>query len=243
MSPEQSANLFQAFSQADGTMTRKFGGTGLGLTICSRLAKLMGGSVTLARTAPGKGSTFRLDLPLEPAAGAVLVAQLSVVEYSPTATSAMTEKLTGRILLAEDGPDNQRLIAFVLRKAGAEVTVADNGRIALDMLDQAVAEGNPYDLVLMDMQMPEMDGYTLARTLRDRGSSLAIVALTAHAMAHDQQKCLEAGCDDYATKPLDKAMLLATCARWMPYGAKKCTPQAAADCGCNAQPATGRSSR
>jgi CheY-like chemotaxis protein len=124
-------------------------------------------------------------------------------------------KLTGRVLLAEDGVDNQRLIGLHLRKAGATVSIADNGLIALRMLDAAAGEGRPFDLLLTDMQMPEMDGYTLARTLRRRGSRLAIMALTAHAMAEDRDKCLEAGCDDYATKPIEPAKLIATCAEWM----------------------------
>jgi len=105
------------------------------------------------------------------------------------------------------------------------VDIADNGRIALEMIDASEAGANdasaskagakPYDLLVTDMQMPEMDGYTLARTLRERGSRLAVIALTAHAMAEDRQKCIDSGCDDYATKPIEKAKLLATCAAWM----------------------------
>jgi CheY-like chemotaxis protein len=124
-------------------------------------------------------------------------------------------RLSGRVLLAEDGIDNQRLIAFHLKTAGAVVDIADNGRIALRMIEEAAKAGRPYGLLLTDMQMPEMDGYTLALTLRKRGSTLAIIALTAHAMAEDRAKCLNAGCDDYATKPIEKAALLATCAAWI----------------------------
>jgi len=216
MTPEQADRLFQSFTQADNTVTRKHGGTGLGLTICRRLAALMGGGVTLARTEPGKGSCFRLELPLETAPGAVMVERLdAVVAQAANAGASPAVTLTGRILLAEDGLDNQRLIAFHLRKAGATVDIADNGRIALEMIDQSEAGTKPYDLLLTDMQMPEMDGYTLARTLRDRGSRLAIVALTAHAMAEDRAKCTDAGCDDYATKPIEKTKLLTTCADWM----------------------------
>jgi len=133
-------------------------------------------------------------------------------EPKPTAVAL---KLSGRILLAEDGVDNQRLIAFLIRKAGATIELADNGLIALDMLDQAEAVGTPYDLLLTDMQMPEMDGYSLASILRGRSSKLPIVALTAHAMADDRKKCIDAGCDDYVAKPVDKANLIATCAAWM----------------------------
>jgi PleD family two-component response regulator len=144
----------------------------------------MGGSVVLHRSAPGEGSCFRLELPLVPAEGAALASSLQMrsaehrVEASGTAP-----RLAGRILLAEDGPDNQRLISFHLRRAGAVVDVAENGRIALERMEAAALEGRPYDLLLTDMQMPEVDGYTLARTLRARGATLPIVALTAHAMS------------------------------------------------------------
>ena len=216
MSPEQAGRLFQAFSQVDNSITRKFGGTGLGLTISRRLATLMGGEVTLARTEPGKGSCFRIELPLEVALGAAMVDEFVAVASRPAEVAGgKVGMLAGRILLAEDGLDNQRLIAFHLRKSGATVDIADNGRIALEMIDKNEANGTPYDLLLTDMQMPEMDGYTLARTLRARGSRLPIVALTAHAMAEDRHKCLDSGCDDYATKPIEKKKLLATCSAWI----------------------------
>lgn len=216
LAPEQVQRLFSAFSQADATVTRKHGGTGLGLTISRRLASLMGGSVTLAHSAPGRGSCFRVDLPLIAAPGAETRSRLDVVEIDEAKQPAAAAiRLSGRILLAEDGVDNQRLISFHLRKAGAEVDVAANGLIALGMLEQAQAAGHAYDLLLTDMQMPELDGYTLARTLRDRDCPIAIIALTAHAMDDDRQKCLDAGCDDYASKPIDKELLLATCAKWL----------------------------
>jgi len=216
MTTEQVGRLFHAFAQADNTVTRKHGGTGLGLTISRRLAALMGGGVTLKRTEPGRGSCFRVELPLVAAPGAVVVERLdAVVAQANKAAAVPAATLTGRILLAEDGLDNQRLIAFHLRKAGATVDVADNGRIALEMIDTSEVGTKPYDLLLTDMQMPEMDGYTLARTLRNRGSRLPIVALTAHAMAEDRQKCIDSGCDGYATKPVERLKLLAACADWM----------------------------
>jgi CheY-like chemotaxis protein len=128
---------------------------------------------------------------------------------------AVLAALRGRILLAEDGPDNQRLISFYLTKAGASVEIAENGRIALEKLMNAASSANPFDLLLTDMQMPEMDGYTLASEVRQRGLKIPIIALTAHAMAEDRQQCLDAGCDDYAAKPVDRAHLLKICAAWL----------------------------
>jgi PAS domain S-box-containing protein len=218
MTPEQADCLFRPFGQADATVTRKHGGTGLGLTICCRLAGLMGGTVSLERTEPGRGSCFRVDLPLESVEGSAIASRLDVVHERHVEGPALTVKICGRVLLAEDGVDNQRLIAFHLRKAGVTVDVAENGVVALRMLDEAAASGVRYDLLLTDMQMPEMDGYTLARTLRERGDVLPIVALTAHAMADDRQKCTEAGCDDYVAKPIERSALLTTCATWVARG-------------------------
>jgi len=216
MTPEQVQGLFKPFGQADSSVTRKHGGTGLGLVICRRLANIFGGDVTLVSSEIEKGSCFRIVLPFEHVAGSNMINSLAPTTATDEPKStAVALKLSGRILLAEDGVDNQRLIAFVVRKAGATIETADNGRIALDMLNHAEAAGTPYDMLLTDMQMPEMDGYTLASTLRGRGSKLPIVALTAHAMADDREKCIDAGCDDYVSKPIDKANLIATCAAWM----------------------------
>ncbi len=128
-------------------------------------------------------------------------------------------RLDCRLLLAEDGLDNQRLISHVLRKAGADVTIADNGQIAVELAMAALIEAAPFDVILMDMQMPVMDGYTATTRLRESGYTRPIIALTAHAMSHDKKRCLDAGCDDYATKPINRAALIsmvAQCASQQP---------------------------
>ena len=122
--------------------------------------------------------------------------------------------MRGRVLLAEDGPEIQRLIGFLLKKAGANVVVVGNGQLAVEQASVAWEQGQPFDVILMDMQMPVMDGYIATRQLRELGYTGPIIALTAHAMAEDRQRCLDAGCDDYATKPIERQKLLATVAHW-----------------------------
>ena len=118
------------------------------------------------------------------------------------------------MLLAEDGPDNQRLIVALLRSAGAEVTVAVNGQIAVQLAVDALAQDRPYDVILMDMHMPVLDGYEATRRLRDQGYRGPIIALTACAMAADRRKCLDAGCDNYASKPIQRAELIQLIAQY-----------------------------
>jgi signal transduction histidine kinase/DNA-binding response OmpR family regulator len=205
MTPEQVQRLFQPFNQADDSMTRKYGGTGLGLTISKRLAKLLGGDITV-QTLHNVGSTFSVVINGGSLEGVMM--RTDVTEAILGDVPAPREeaiRLQGRILLAEDGLDNQRLISLHLRKAGAEVTIADNGRIAVDL-----TRTQTFDVIIMDMQMPELDGYGAASELRKRGFTLPIVALTAHAMAEDRARCLGAGCTDYLTKPIDKQQLLMT---------------------------------
>lgn len=212
----QAARLFAAFVQADTTVTRRHGGTGLGLAICQRLARMMGGDVTLTWSVPGEGSEFAATFAVGTVPGAAMLTDLQTSSAeSARVPGSGQARLRGRILLAEDGVDNQRLIALHLTRAGAQVDIAENGRIALELIHAAANAGWAYDLLLTDMQMPELDGYTLATMLRQQGSKLAIVALTAHAMAADRLKCIEAGCDDYASKPIDRKALVATCAEWL----------------------------
>jgi PAS domain S-box-containing protein len=213
---DQTHRLFKHFGQADSSVTRKHGGTGLGLVVCKRLANILGGDVNLIRSEPGQGSCFRVVLPLERIPDCAMLSELPPkCDQKQTPPFTLSSQLAGRVLLAEDGLDNQRLIAFVMRKAGVTIETAENGCIALQKLEQAAIDGMPFDLLLSDMQMPEMDGYSLARTLRKKGWSIPIVALTAHAMSEDRQKCMDAGCDDYVSKPIDKSLLIATCASWI----------------------------
>jgi len=198
-------HIFEPFSQGDSSTTRKYGGTGLGLTISRRLAQCLGGDITVV-SAPGKGSVFTVTIDPGPIDECVEPNQSAMIKSGAASVEAKENpsaiRLDARILLAEDAPDNQRLISFILKKAGATVTVVKDGRAAVEAAMKAWENGEPFELILMDMQMPEMDGYQATRYLRDRGYSGKIVALTAHALPEDVTKALDAGCDAYLTKPI-----------------------------------------
>jgi PAS domain S-box-containing protein len=206
------ADLFRPFSQADSSITRRFGGSGLGLSIASHLARLLGGGIAV-ESRHGEGTVFTARVATGDLSGVAIeeCARESSMEAPPATlerrqpTAAPLRGL--RVLLVEDGLDNQRLISLHLGRAGAAVDVLSNGDLAVQRL--MFENGPSYDAVLMDMQMPVMDGYTATAKLRSMGYTAKIVALTAHAMAGDRQKCLQAGCDDYATKPMDSKRLVA----------------------------------
>jgi PAS domain S-box-containing protein len=239
MTAAQLEGLFRPFAQIDNSMSRTFGGAGLGLAICKQLAELMGGSIR-ATSRPGLGSEFTVLIPRVecadgtggsdalPApssrasapdheapgelerralAGALPQARQSVAGPAP---------LRGcRILLVEDGADNARLLRHHLRVAGAMVTHVWDGRAAVRLLaGSGDHDEPPFDLVLMDMQMPELDGYTATEQVRTHGCTIPIVALTAHAAEADQERCMAAGCCAYATKPIRKDDLIALCQQW-----------------------------
>ena len=211
--PDELQNLFKPFVQSDMSTSRKFGGTGLGLTISKHFAQMLNGSIEV-HSDYGKGSEFTLRIPIRYSEPPELVDFRTDVKKETLLTPAPEPdalSLAGiRLLLAEDGPDNRVLISHLLEKAGASVVLATNGLEAIREIN-ASESASPIDLILMDMQMPEMDGYTATRELRKNGYEGPIIALTAHSMSGDREKCLDAGCDDYASKPINRIELLKLC--------------------------------
>ncbi|HUO09220.1 MAG TPA: ATP-binding protein [Phycisphaerae bacterium] len=214
MTQEQITALFRPFTQGDSTTSRRYGGTGLGLSITKKLTEAMGGSIAVDSIS-GAGTTFTASIDPGSLKGVELIldaggGDAAFASRARLAGHAGSEQLLAgrRILLAEDGPDNQYLISLLLRRAGAKVTTADNGRYAMGLTLDATREGQPFDLILMDMQMPEMDGYAATRRLRERGYTGRIMALTAHTMPGDRERCLAEGCDEYLPKPFEPETLI-----------------------------------
>jgi signal transduction histidine kinase/ActR/RegA family two-component response regulator len=231
LTTEQIERLFEPFVNSAAVSARGRGDMGLGLSISRRLATLLGGEIRVTSDAQ-RGTTFELTTPIgilrdtplvealnfssgasTPPSDGPLAATLATPAPSvlpgrkPAAAESTRLDSAVRILVAEDGPDNQRLIATVLKRLGAEIEIVSNGSQAVELALNAWRTGCPYAVILMDMQMPVLDGYAATRRLRDEGYDGPIIALTAHAMAHDRQKCLDAGCTDYSTKPLQIPML------------------------------------
>ena len=211
ISREDQEKIFSKFVQVDSSRTRKYGGTGLGLSISKSLVDMMGGTIWM-ESEPDRGSTFHFLLPL-------LISDESQPEPAATPPASMPESPDGdavsRILLVEDNPDNQSLIIQMLEKAHYLVDVADNGQVALE----AVAHQS-YDLILMDIQMPVMDGFAASQAIRTREyeqqhERIPIIALTAHAIDGYRETCLEYGMDDYMTKPVRRKNLLGLVAHWL----------------------------
>jgi CheY-like chemotaxis protein len=211
---DKQEKIFEPFTQADASTTRLFGGTGLGLTISRELVQLMGGHIGVESREEGQGATFWLVVPFEPLSG-----EMGLVQPSPIAatlslqTGAIEDQY--RLLLVEDEPTNRRFVSAILAKVGYRVELAGNGCEALEML-----QSENYDLVLMDCMMPVMNGYDATRAIRDpasmvRNHRVPIIALTANAMQEDRERCLQAGMDDFLTKPLDIEELLITLQRWI----------------------------
>jgi CheY-like chemotaxis protein/HPt (histidine-containing phosphotransfer) domain-containing protein len=196
--------IFNPFVQVDNSVTRKYSGTGLGLSISRHIAAALGGRLT-AESQLGKGTVFTADIDPGKSPQDLALELLPVEAHRPKAEVVPRHKLNlrGRILLVEDGDTNRRLVGLVLRRVGLEVVDAENGEIGVEK-----ATHEPFDLILMDMQMPVMDGYTATRRLRQQGLTTPIIALTAHAMKGSEEECRSAGCSGYLAKPIDVDQLI-----------------------------------
>jgi CheY-like chemotaxis protein len=212
LTKEQIERIFNAFTQADSSTTRKYGGTGLGLSLSKRLAQMLGGSLSVI-SEPGIGSRFDFSVATGALNDVALIQDISEIviqQDAPIAANSRNRTLEGQILLAEDTEENQTLLSLYLRKTGAQVSVVENGQLAVQ-----AAQRQHFDLIFMDMQMPVMDGMEAVTLLRNQGYNRPIVALTANAMQADKQRCLEAGCDDFVSKPVDREHLLQVTARYL----------------------------
>ncbi|HLH41523.1 MAG TPA: ATP-binding protein [Bryobacteraceae bacterium] len=210
-------NIFDKFTQADSSITRKYGGTGLGLAITRRLVEMHAGQIDVV-SEPGKGSAFTVTLPFEvtsdpPIAGPRPTREKNCAAHMPARTKAVAEGSAARLLLVEDNPVNQKVVVAILGKKGYRIDIANHGREAIKKLEEA---NGCYDVVLMDVQMPVLDGLETTRMLRrnPRWVGLPIIAMTAHAMSGDRERCLEAGMSAYISKPVQPANLVSTVERY-----------------------------
>ena len=209
IAPDKLGSVFEAFVQADTSITRRFGGTGLGLSISKRFALALGGDITVT-SEPGSGSVFTVALDTGPLAGVRMLKPDEIVaaQHDAAGDTGSWEFPPAKVLVVDDGPENRQLIVLVLEELGLTVHEAENGRIGADK-----ALATAYDVILMDMQMPVMDGYSATLLLRESGVKTPIFALTADAMKGFEQKVLAAGCNAYLTKPVDIDKLVAIIAK------------------------------
>ncbi|WP_141735233.1 response regulator [Oligoflexus tunisiensis] len=214
ISPEQSAHLFQPFSQADSSTTRRYGGTGLGLALSRKLARFMGGDVVLEVSALGDGCTFKATVDTGEIVDVELMTEAQILprELKPERVPRRYDDqhvLAGvRVLLVEDNPDNQRLVTRMLRGVGVSLESAYDGEEGV----RKAWDGN-FDVVLMDVQMPGIDGCDATTRLRSQGYQVPIIAVTAHALREERERCLDAGCNEYLTKPISRTRLVEVIAR------------------------------
>ncbi|MCP5179063.1 MAG: response regulator [Pseudomonadales bacterium] len=222
IAPEEAKSLFKPFSQADASTTRRFGGTGLGLAICKQIVDLMGGTIRLDSEA-GRGSTFSFTVPVvvdETVPTAGVESPLTLASASPAAEGVQAEGL--RVLVVEDNATNQVLLRTMLGKSGVACRIANHGEEALSLLEQ-----ESFDAVFMDCQMPVMDGYATTRAMRrdSRWRRIPIIAMTANALADDREQCLDAGMNDYVSKPIRLADVVKALRTWAPHGHIAATAQ------------------
>ena len=214
LSQEQADRLFQPFTQADEGIAHRYGGTGLGLSISRQLARLLGGDVYIVESIPESGSLFRMSISASTCTWSDKSGPQSVRSSVDRPKRSALVRLDGlHVLLAEDGEDNQRLITTILSRAGATVEIAANGAVGVEIAQRSLENGPAFDVVLMDVQMPEMDGIEATRILREANYTVPIIAVTASAMQGDRERLLSLGFDDYAQKPVQLRILLQTIAR------------------------------
>ncbi len=215
MTAAEMSGLFQPFYRVPSSAADRPSGTGLGLAICKRIARRLGGDIAV-QSIPGSGSIFTLSIPDRESRRKATTSGGPQESPEPPARAAvrpLPARLHARILLADDNQANQKLISLRLCQAGAEVVTADNGKEALDRTSEAAMEGRPFDAVIMDMQMPVLDGYEAVRQLRARGFTEPILAVTAYAMSGDREECIGVGCDDHLSKPIQWDRFLAKLTR------------------------------
>ncbi|QDV68649.1 Autoinducer 2 sensor kinase/phosphatase LuxQ [Rosistilla carotiformis] len=207
MTSRQINRLFQPFSQADSSVSRTFGGTGLGLAISQRLAKIMGGEITV-ESEPGEGSCFHVAIDPGDISNARFVPLRAFEDLPHTVQATDDAPLACKVLLVDDRRDIRFLASRLLSNAGAVITEAEDGQEAVDRMQEMIRNDRVVDLILLDMQMPRLDGYRTAEQLRRLGFKGPIIALTADAMQGDMDRCLQCGCNDYLSKPIDSGLLL-----------------------------------
>ena len=214
ISNEQQERLFRAFSQGDSSVTRTYGGSGLGLAISKRLTAMLGGDISM-QSELGVGSTFTVTIPIGPIDDTLLIKpNLFGHSNSVEAEHLKPVKLDCRILVVDDRRDVRHISQHFLEKAGGRVSTAEDGQQGIDAAISARDSGSPFDLIVMDMQMPNVDGLNAVAKLRSAGVEVPIIALTGDAMKGDRDKCLNGGCDDYLAKPIDQSTLISMVAKY-----------------------------